>query len=318
MLERNTNKIVFSGFMLALGILLPYFTSHGLFMIPGKILLPMHIPVLLCGFLCGPLYGALCGLMLPYLNSVLTGMPAMYPNAIVMGFELMTYGFVCGLTHKAFGYSKKLKYIYPSLAVALICGRVVYGGVAGILLFSNSNLQGISVVASVVDGIPGIAIQLVLVPQIIRLVPVSNTKHLRKKTTKIIKQGKATCVVIRQGEIIYAKSHKGIGHLIELKEKGYLKNSYVADTVVGKAAAMIMTLGQVHACHGENVSNSAVEWFENCSIPFTYTNKSPYIVNRKGDGMCPMENTVKDIQDPQKGFELLKEKLEEMKKENSK
>ena len=86
----------------------------------------------------------------------------------------------------------------------------MYGIVASILMFANSKLQNISVIAAVTDGIPGIIIQLVLVPQIVRLVPSDSMEFLRKKATGIIKSGKATCVVIRNGKIIYAKSHKGI------------------------------------------------------------------------------------------------------------
>ena len=83
MKKSKVQSISVAGMLLALGILLPLVTAHG-FCIPGVVLLPMHIPVLLCGFICGPLYGGVLGFVLPLLNSVLTGMPVMYPMAPIM------------------------------------------------------------------------------------------------------------------------------------------------------------------------------------------------------------------------------------------
>ena len=80
MFKSNSKKTVLAGLFLALGILLPFVTSHGTALIPGKVFLPMHIPVLLCGYFCGGFYGAICGFILPYLNSFITGMPALFPN----------------------------------------------------------------------------------------------------------------------------------------------------------------------------------------------------------------------------------------------
>ena len=88
-LNEKTKKLTLAGMLLALGIILPFATSHGIG-VPGNILLPMHIPVYLCGLLCGPLYGALCGLVLPLLNSVLTGMPVIYPMMPLMTVEMET------------------------------------------------------------------------------------------------------------------------------------------------------------------------------------------------------------------------------------
>ena len=88
-------KLVVAALMLALGLVLPSITMN----IPtvGKMLCPMHIPVLLCGFLCGGPYGLLVGFLTPLLRSVLFGMPAMVPTAVCMAFELATYGMVSGM-----------------------------------------------------------------------------------------------------------------------------------------------------------------------------------------------------------------------------
>ncbi len=81
-------------------IVLPFLTGQ----IPeiGSMLSPMHIPVLICGIICGWKYGILVGAITPILRSVIFHMPPMYPTAISMAFELATYGFVSGLLFKIF------------------------------------------------------------------------------------------------------------------------------------------------------------------------------------------------------------------------
>ena len=105
MLKNYSKKLIISSLMIAIGIILPYVTAHG-FGISGNVFLPMHIPVLLCGFFCGPLLGAICGAVLPILNSILTGMPVLFPMAPIMTPELFTYGLFSGIIYKLFGYSK--------------------------------------------------------------------------------------------------------------------------------------------------------------------------------------------------------------------
>lgn len=92
---KNTKKLVLSALFLAIGLILPFITMQ----IPavGKMLCPMHIPVLLCGFIVGWPYGLLVGFITPLLRSVLFGMPMLVPNAVCMAFELATYGFVAGV-----------------------------------------------------------------------------------------------------------------------------------------------------------------------------------------------------------------------------
>ena len=102
--------MVLSAMFLALAMVLPLLTGQ----IPqiGKMLSPMHIPVLLCGFFCGPWYGLLVGAIAPVLRSLIFGMPALFPNAFIMCFELATYGCVSGLLYKLL--PKKIPYIYVS------------------------------------------------------------------------------------------------------------------------------------------------------------------------------------------------------------
>ena len=107
MLKTKSRKTIISGVFLALGILLPLVTAHG-FGVPGTIFLPMHLPVLLCGLIAGPFYGGALGLMLPFLNSMLTGMPVAFPNAVVMTFELLTYGAISGLIYKVCKFENQI------------------------------------------------------------------------------------------------------------------------------------------------------------------------------------------------------------------
>ena len=108
-----TKNIVLSAMFLAIGLVLPLFTAQ----IPqiGQMLLPMHIPVLLCGFVCGWQSGAVVGFVLPLLRSAIFGMPVFFPTATGMAFELMTYGLVAGLLYSLSKW-KCLLALYRSMA----------------------------------------------------------------------------------------------------------------------------------------------------------------------------------------------------------
>ena len=93
-MNSTTKRTVLSAMFLALGMILPLLTMQ--IKEIGDTLLPMHIPVMLCGLICGYNYGFVVGLILPFLRSVIWGMPPIYPNAVWMALELCTYGFVIG------------------------------------------------------------------------------------------------------------------------------------------------------------------------------------------------------------------------------
>ncbi len=306
MIRKDSKKIVIAGYMLGFGILLPFITSHGLMLLPGNVFLPMHIPVLLCSFFCGPIYGGICGFLLPYLNSLITGMPAIFPNGIVMSFELMTYGIMCSVMYKLFGGSKKLCTIYPSLIVSMIMGRVVYGIVAAILFFTFPGGKKLSVIGAILTGIPGILIQLLLVPYIVRSLLPDDAKM---RAIKMIRCGEATCVVVKNNKIISSASPKGISHIIGLYDEGLLEGAFVADTIIGKAASMVFTLAGVKECYGETMSNRAKMWLLENNIDVKFDNLTDVIENRRGDGMCPMEETVLNVSDAKEGLSLLRDKV---------
>ncbi|MBR5870916.1 MAG: ECF transporter S component, partial [Clostridia bacterium] len=117
-------KMILAALFLALAYVMPFLTGQ----IPeiGSMLCPMHIPVLLCGFICGWPWGVTVGFVAPLFRSFLTGgFPPMFPTAVCMAFELAAYGAAAGLLYKMLP-RKKLS-IYCALITAMILGRLVWG-----------------------------------------------------------------------------------------------------------------------------------------------------------------------------------------------
>jgi len=161
----STKKMVLSGLFIALGLTLPFLTAQ----IPsiGSKLLPMHIPVLLGGFILGWPCGLVIGLIVPLLRSILFGMPPMFPTAIAMSFELASYGLVAGLLYKLL--PKKNIFIYITLIISMICGRIVWGTVS-IFLYGLSGTAftwKIFMAGAFINAIPGIIIQVIIIPIIL-------------------------------------------------------------------------------------------------------------------------------------------------------
>lgn len=133
----------------------------------GSVFLPMHIPVLLCGMICGWPYGFICGLLGPTLSSLLTGMP---PAAVLpaMMLECAVYGLVSGLLLKFVHTHNTRLDLYISLIGAMLAGRIV-SGIAKALIFSPGLTMSVWITASFITALPGIVIQLVLIPQLVDL-----------------------------------------------------------------------------------------------------------------------------------------------------
>ncbi len=176
----HTRKTVFTAMSIALCVVLPT-VFH---MIPnaGSILLPMHIPVLLCGMICGWPYGAACGLLGPLLSSILTQMPpvAILPSMMV---ECAVYGAVSGLMMQLLPNRRPLLQLYASLIPAMLAGRIV-SGIAKALVFSPGMTWDAWITASFITSLPGILIQLVLLPSLIftltqaRILPEKKVRQL--------------------------------------------------------------------------------------------------------------------------------------------
>lgn len=172
-MNNKINKMVISAMMMAVGFILPFFTGQ----IPevGSMLLPMHIPVFLCGLICGWRYGLVIGAALPILRSIVFGMPIMFPMAISMAFELAAYGMIAGFLYNHSKW-KCIKSLYKSLILAMIAGRFVWGIIQGILLGIGGNAFTWKMFLSgtLMGSIPGIIVQLLFIPAI--MVALDKTK----------------------------------------------------------------------------------------------------------------------------------------------
>ena len=160
----NTKKLIFTALCVALGITLPI-AFHSIAN-AGAIFLPMHIPVLLCGLLCGWPYGLACGVLSPLLSSLLTGMP---PVAVLPGmlFELAVYGAVSGFLLPRLHFQKKVFNIYTALLSAMLLGRIVSGVMNALIFRAGAYSLELWLTASFITALPGIVIQLVLIPVLI-------------------------------------------------------------------------------------------------------------------------------------------------------
>ncbi len=155
-------KMVLAAMFLALALVLPLLTGQ----IPkiGAALCPMHLPILLCGFFCGPWYAGAAGFITPLLRLAIFGMPPLIPKGIGMCFELAAYGLMAGLLYQLLPKTKLN--IYVSLVGAMITGRIVWGVVRVILFGLTESEFGWEafIAGAFVNAVPGIILQLVLIP----------------------------------------------------------------------------------------------------------------------------------------------------------
>jgi thiamine transporter ThiT len=161
----KTVKLTTSALCLALCLLLPFVTGH--IRQIGNALCPMHFPVLLCGFLCGAPWGMAVGFVAPLLRYLLFHMPPIFPTGISMAFELATYGAVAGLLYARL--PKRLVNLYVSLIAAMVAGRLVWGAVRFVLalVFELEFPFSAFLSGALLTAIPGIILQIVLIPPIV-------------------------------------------------------------------------------------------------------------------------------------------------------
>lgn len=171
--SESTRKLATSAMLFAIGLVLPFLTGQ----IPqvGSMLLPMHIPVFLCGLICGWKYGLLVGLLLPLTRSALFGMPPVYPNAVAMAFELGTYGLVAGLVYYAKDY-RCMKALFRAMIAAMIAGRLVWAAAMMVLMGIEGGVFTFELflTGAVLNAIPGIILQFFLIPAV--MVALDRTK----------------------------------------------------------------------------------------------------------------------------------------------
>jgi len=304
----------------ALGVLLPY-AFHAF--LAGPIFLPMHIPVLLAGLLLGPLSGAVVGLLSPLISSA-TGMPTLFMLPI-MTAQLSATGFIAGMLTKRFKVG-----VFIALPVAMVLGRLVFAAVFYLVTlgfgFSHGSIAPALNANSVwaflfIIGLPGIAVQLVIIPMLVKAVesggiPMWKTKnsHLIKKASSLINSEKANFVLIKDKKIQLHKKEIGVKSALKLHKENpkLLENAILVDKVVGKAAAILFTLSKIKFVHAHIISNDAKEFLLEHNIAFSFQKKVPYIKNRTKDSMCPLESAVIGEECPTNGLEKIEKKIAEL------
>ncbi|MBD5145100.1 MAG: ECF transporter S component [Ruminococcus sp.] len=163
--KNYVRNLTLAAMFLAIGLLLPFLT--GQIKQIGNMLLPMHIPVILCGLICGWQYGLGVGFVLPLLRYAMFGMPILFPTGISMAFELAAYGFTVGLLYSISRW-KCVVALYRCMIIAMLAGRVVWGIVQTILLGVGENgfTLEMFIAGAFLKAIPGIILQLILIPAI--------------------------------------------------------------------------------------------------------------------------------------------------------
>ena len=164
MKKTNVKKLSLAALFLAMALVLPFLTGQ----IPevGNMLCPMHIPVLLAGFLCGPWWAMGVGLAAPLLRHLIFAMPPIL-TAAAMCFELLTYGLVAGLLYRHL--PKKAGYIYLSLVAAMLAGRLVWGAAAFCIygLAGDGFTWAAFLAGGFTNAVPGIILHIVLIPVLV-------------------------------------------------------------------------------------------------------------------------------------------------------
>lgn len=187
-METNIKNLTLAAVFLALGLVLPFFTGQ----IPqiGSMLLPMHIPVLLCGLICGWRYGGLVGFILPLLRYSLFGMPIIFPTGVAMSLELMTYGIVIGYLYNHSRW-QCVRALYRSIFAAMIAGRIVWG-VTEIVLLGIGGSGGFTVqmfiAGAFFNALPGIILQLIVVPAVMLVLHRTGTVPFKKSRNEVMER----------------------------------------------------------------------------------------------------------------------------------
>jgi len=312
--------MVTASLCIALGLILPMVTAHG-FGIPGNVLLPMHIPVLLCGLLCGPFYGALCGFVVPVLSSLFTNMPVLFPNLPVMAAQLLVMGSISGWFRQM-----KNKSVLLSVSTAASAGWITYGAVFYCLWFMGVPRSGTFVIiTAIIRGIPGMAIQLLLLPLLVHRMEQAGTMETIKRigggsvmeeAKRLIQTKEATCVVIQGGVIVRTAEGPGISPLLRLfdEEPDVLRDAVVADKIIGKAAAMILVLAGARMVYGEVMSAAGLDYLHKHQVQAVYGRCVDVIHNRARNGICPIESSVLTSEDAVEGVRNIRRRVGELRR----
>lgn len=135
-----------------------------------------------------------------------------------------------------------------------------------------------------------------------------------EKAKKLLSGGNFTCVLCK-GDTSYTSTGKGVSPMLTFLENGTeLRGFSAADKIVGKAAAMLFVCAGVTEVFAEVMSKAAVNYLNERGITCSYGVLTDKIINRKGDGLCPMELAVIDIEDEKLGFSAIKNRFDEIRR----
>ncbi|MCI2057517.1 MAG: ECF transporter S component [Oscillibacter sp.] len=176
--HKAIKNLVLAAMFMALGLVLPFLTGQ----IPqvGSMMLPMHLPVLLCGLICGWQYGAAVGFVLPLLRYVMFGMPPIFPTGVAMAFELAAYGAIVGFLYAHSRWQCVLS-LYRCLIAAMVAGRVVWGAVRVLLtgVAGEAFTWQMFMAGAFLNAIPGIVLQLIFIPAVMVALDRTGMVHFR-------------------------------------------------------------------------------------------------------------------------------------------
>lgn len=179
--KKRIQNMVTAAMLLAVGMVLPFFTGQ----IPqiGNMMLPMHLPVLVCGLVCGWQYGGAIGFILPILRYACFGMPPM-PNGIAMAFELAAYGMIAGYLYNRSKWQCIIS-LYRSLLIAMVGGRLIWGAVRVLMfgIWGNAFSWKMFMAGAFLEAIPGIILQLVFIPALMVALNRTGLVHFHREKT---------------------------------------------------------------------------------------------------------------------------------------
>lgn len=138
--------------------------------------------------------------------------------------------------------------------------------------------------------------------------------NAEKEAVALIREGKAECVLLKEGRIIHTEKGRGVSPLLRLYENhpSKMQGSRIVDKVIGRAAGMIAILGKAESVHGEVMSKDAVLLLKKHGIKTSHTLLVERILNRTRNGLCPLEKSVQGIEDPQKALVSMKKTIQKL------
>lgn len=123
---------------------------------------------------------------------------------------------------------------------------------------------------------------------------------LQKAINEIAKEGTSVALITEDGRLITdnGKSVRPLHRLFGAHREEF-EGGFVADRVIGKAAASLIVAGGAKEAFGYLMSEAGLHYLEAHGVKASYHTLTPHILNRTETDLCPMEKTVKDLDDPE-------------------